>query len=66
MRYLHQKGVDIRRADDEALRTRKLIYLKQHERYANPYDGLTIDRGVQDRSDVVNPGFCELVAARQE
>ncbi len=59
-----------------ATKARRLIYLKQHERYVNPYDGLTIDRGhytfpsewriVLERSDVVNPGFFELVAARQE
>jgi len=57
-------------------KARDVIYLKQHRDYVNPWDGLRIKRSEYtlppawrlaiDRSDVVNPGFFELLAKRQQ
>ena len=58
-----------------AARADEMIYLKQHEDYLNPYDGLRIRwsdyrlhsewGGAVQRRDLVNPGFFELVARRR-
>ena len=52
--------------------TRRLIYLKEYERYRNPYDDITIERSDYvwpggwevslERPDILNPDFFELLA----
>jgi putative sugar O-methyltransferase len=55
--------------------TRDLIYLKEYDRYVNPYDEVVIERShyalddewetALERPDVLNPGFFELVLRRR-